>query len=221
MKYLGVIFGCINLLGMICLGSYCSVASAQEISIFSAAVQPVHLTPQQQAWTTQSQEWMNNLTTLKAKFQQIAPNGQRSTGTVWIKRPGRIRFEYNKPSKLLLVANEGKIVFHDGEVGQTTTIPIDQSPLGLLLKPALSFSGDVTMTNFAQGNAGTSQITVVRTASPADGSLTLVFNQKPIQLTAWRVVDAQGQSTQVDLYDIKKVSSISDSLFNIHIGDDD
>lgn len=175
----------------------------------------VQLTPQQQGSINEAENWINNLTALKAKFQQIAPNGQRSTGQVWIKRPGRIRFEYNKPSQLLLVANEGKMVFRDGAVDQTTVIPMDQNPLGLLLKPQLHFAGDVMVTHFEEGN-GLIQITVVRTASPAEGSLTLIFNKNPIQLRAWRVVDAQGQITQVDLYDLHPKKSVSDSLFNIH-----
>lgn len=179
------------------------------------SLEVLRLTSQEQTVINQAESWVNNLTSLKAKFQQIAPNGQRSTGEVWIKRPGRIRFEYNKPSQLLLVANEGEMIFHDGAVDQTTVIPIDQNPLGLLLQPQLRFSGAVKVTNFTQGN-GLIQITVVRTASPADGNLTLIFNQNPMQLKAWRVVDAQGQITQVDLYDLHPKKSVSDKLFDVH-----
>ena len=100
----------------------------------------VMLTVKEQNNVQQIENWINDLSIIKAEFQQIAPNGQRSTGEVWIKRPGRIRFEYNKPSQLLLVANKGKMVFHDGAIDQTTVIPIDQNPLGLLLKPDLHFS---------------------------------------------------------------------------------
>lgn len=227
MKSIRVISGCIGLLGMLCVGITGSSHQAFGDVVVSSSPSPtntgsaVQLSAQDQALSDQAQSWINNLSTLQAKFQQIAPDGQRSTGTVWIKRPGRIRFEYNKPSELLLVANDGKMVFHDSEVGQTTTIPLDQSPLGLLLKPQLSFSGDVSITNFMPPNNGLFQITVVRTASPSDGSLTLIFNQNPLMLKAWRVVDAQGRITMVDLYDLQPGVSVKNKLFKMDFGDNE
>lgn len=227
MKSIRVISGCISLLGMLCVGITGSSYQAFGDVVVSSSPSPVNtgsavqLSAQDQALSDQAQSWINNLSTLQAKFQQIAPDGQRSTGTVWIKRPGRIRFEYNKPSELLLVANDGKMVFHDSEVGQTTTIPLDQSPLGLLLKPKLSFSGDVSVINFMPPNNGLFQITMVRTASPSDGSLTLIFNQNPLMLKAWRVVDAQGRITMVDLYDLQPGVSVKNKLFKMDFGDNE
>ncbi|CAI3941576.1 outer membrane lipoprotein carrier protein LolA [Commensalibacter papalotli (ex Botero et al. 2024)] len=224
MKSIRLIYGCISLLGMACLGITGSSNQALADVVVSTSAPgngALQISAQDQVLSDQAQTWINQLTTLQAKFQQIAPDGQRSTGVVWIKKPGRIRFEYNKPSELLLVANDGKMVFHDAEVGQTTTIPLDQSPLGLLLKPQLSFSGDVTVTNFIPPNNGLFQITVVRTASPSDGSLTLIFNQNPIMLKAWRVLDAQGRTTMVDLYDLQPGVSVKNKLFKMDFGDNE
>ncbi len=193
-------------------------ASAQIPSTNATQINRANLNPADQNYIQQTEQWINHLTTLRGRFQQIAPNGTRSTGVIWINRPGRIRFQYDQPSKMVLVANEGKIVFYDGEVDQTTIIPVDQSPLGLLLKPQLSFSGDVSIIGFNHSN-GFIQITLVRTRSPNDGNLTLVFYENPLQLRSWRVVDAQGQETQVDLFDIKFGASAPENLFNIHIGD--
>lgn len=191
---------------------------AQTVSGNSETAVGIQLTSSEQEQVRAAENWVNGITILKAHFQQLAPNNQHSTGTVWIHRPGRIRFEYDKPSQLLLVANEGKMVFHDGAVDQTTVIPIDQNPLGLLLKPQLHFSGDVTLTNFQQGQ-DEFQITVVRTVAPSEGSLTLVFDAKTKALKAWRVVDAQRQVTQVDLSDVHPKKSVSDKLFDIHFKD--
>lgn len=217
MRLLTLVFHCcfIVVLGLI---DARTSAFAQEKT--GNMITPVMLTSKQQENIQQIENWINNLTIMKANFQQIAPNGQRSTGEVWIKRPGRIRFEYNKPSQLLLVANEGKMVFHDGAIEQTTIIPIDQNPLGLLLKPNLHFSGDVTIVKYEREN-GLIQVTVVRTAAPSEGSLTLIFNQNYMVLRGWEVVDAQGQLTKVDLYDLNPKKSVSDSLFNVHFKDDE
>ncbi|CAK7192350.1 Outer-membrane lipoprotein carrier protein [Commensalibacter sp. Nvir] len=194
-------------------------SAASFANASSSIVRAFPLKPDEQAWVNQAQNWINALTTLRARFQQIAFDNRSSTGTVWIKRPGRIRFEYNKPSQIVLVANHGKMVFHDGEVDQTTTIPLDQNPLGLLLNPQLSFTGSVTITNFSTNDRGLFQITLVRTLSPSEGNLTLIFNQTPLFLKAWQVVDAQGHKTQVDLYDLNPDISIKENIFKLDFND--
>lgn len=177
------------------------------------------LLPADRMWLDRIQTYLNGIVTLKAQFQQLAPNGKRETGTVWLNRPGRLRFAYNKPSALLLVANHGQLVFNDSQLGQTTTLPLDHTPLGLLLRPVLKLSGDVTVTNFVHSN-GQVIITLVRTASPGDGSLTLMFRDDPLSLQSWIVIDSQGQETRVDLFNAKWGNEpLPDALFNTDIGD--
>ncbi|WP_242403570.1 LolA family protein [Asaia platycodi] len=148
----------------------------------------------------------------QARFQQIAPDGERTTGTAWLDRPGRMRFDYDKPSPLLLIANQGQIVYQDRELGQVTTLPLDRTPLGLLLRPDLRLSGDVTVTGF-QHDKGLVQVTLVRTATPSEGSLTLIFADTPLTLKSWVVKDAQGRETQIDLFNVASNPSLSESLF--------
>ena len=171
------------------------------------------LTPADRGWIARIQDTLNAITTLKGRFQQIAPDGRRSTGVVWLDRPGRMRFEYDKPSPLLLVAGAGRLVFTDSALQQTTEIPLDKTPLGLLLRPRLSLSGDVTVTGFSHGN-GMLQVTLVRTASPSDGSLTVFLTDAPLALRGWRVVDAQGRETRIDLFDLAAGVAMPDGLFD-------
>ena len=173
---------------------------------------PVRLTPADQGWVARIQDTLNGITTLKARFQQIAPDGRRTTGTVWLDRPGRMRFEYDKPSPLLLVAGDGRMVFTDSELKQTTEIPLEKTPVGLLLRPNLSLSGDVTITGFNHAN-GLLQVSLVRTATPGDGSLTVVLTDNPVSLRGWSVIDAQGRETHVDLFDITTGLAVAQSLF--------
>jgi len=178
----------------------------------AANAQAVALSPADQQWVARIESALTAVTTLQARFQQIAPDGARTTGTAWLARPGRMRFEYAKPSQLLLVANDGKVVFHDGELGQTTTIPLERTPLGLLLRPGLKLSGDVQVTGFAHAN-GLVQVTLVRAASPGDGSLTLAFADAPLALRSWSVIDAQGRETHVDLFDVHQGVAVQPDLF--------
>ncbi len=146
----------------------------------------------------QVQTYLDQVHALKARFLQIAPDGRTSTGTAWLQRPGRMRFAYDPPSPLLLVAGHGQVTFHDSELDQTTNIPVDQTPLGLLLADRLSLSGDVTVTALERGPA-TVQLTLVRTSTPSDGSLTLIFANPPLALRGWSVIDAQGRLTRISL----------------------
>lgn len=178
------------------------------------------LTPADRGWVQRVQDTLGSITTLKAHFLQIAPDGHTTQGTAWLERPGRMRFEYAKPSPLLLVAGGGKLVFNDSQLKQTTSLPLDKTPLGLLLRPDLSLSGDVTLTAFHHAD-GQLQLTLVRTASPGDGSLTLIVSDQPLALRSWSVVDAQGRQTRVDLYDIVLGAAFPQSLFDTNIGEQD
>lgn len=184
----------------------------------SAAAAATALTPADRGWIDRIQDTLNGITTLKGRFQQIAPDGRRSTGVVWLDRPGRMRFEYDKPSPLLLVAGGGRLVFTDSALKQTTEIPLDKTPLGLLLRPQLSLSGDVTATGFRHDN-GMLQVTLVRTASPSDGSLTVFMTEAPLALRGWSVVDAQGRETRIDLFDLSAGAGMPAGLFDTHVAD--
>ena len=156
--------------------------------------------------------YMNGLTSLKAHFLQIGPDGRTSSGTMWLVRPGRLRFQYDPPSPLLLVASHGLVVFRDNSLDQTSNIPEGQTPLGLLLRPEISLTGDVTVTDF-QRPPGIIEVTLVKTAAPADGSITLVLDASPMALTGWSVVDAQGRETHIRLTNMVLGGSYDNSLF--------
>ena len=175
------------------------------------------LTPADQGWVDRAAAALNGVTTLKARFLQIAADGGTTQGTAWLDRPGRMRFEYDKPSPLLLVANDGQVVFRDSKLDQTTTVPIGRTPLGLLLAPDIKLSGAVTVTSFSHANNQV-QVTLQRTASPGDGSLTLVFSDTPFELRSWTVVDAQNRETRVDLYDVAVGGAFSPDLFVLPAG---
>ena len=156
--------------------------------------------------------YLNGVRALKARFQQVAEDGTAVSGTAWLVRPGKMRFEYDPPSPLLLVAGHGLVVFRDNKLDQTTNIPMGQTPLGLLLRDKLELGGDVTVTEFRRV-PGQLRVTVVKTASPGDGTLTLAVNTDPMALVGWSVVDAQGHETQVHLTQVQLGGDYPDKLF--------
>ena len=177
-----------------------------------AQVRAVALSAQDQADVRRVEAYLNSVRALHSKFLQVAPDGGVSSGQAWLVRPGRLRFQYNPPAPFLLVANHGLLVFNDSQLKQTSNIPLSSTPLGLLLQDNLRLSGDVTIVGFARA-PGQLQVGVVRTASPQDGVLTLMFADNPLQLRQWTVLDQQRHETRVTLTDAQVGGSYPDSLF--------
>jgi outer membrane lipoprotein-sorting protein len=171
-------------------------------------------TAQDRADLVRIEAYLDGLHTLKAHFLQVAPDGRLSEGTAWLQRPGQMRFQYNPPAPFLLVAAHGLLVFRDNQLDQTSTLFLSQTPLGILLADKVTLSGDVTVTGMRR-QPGQVQVSLVRTASSSDGTLTLVFADAPLVLRQWTVLDAQRKETRVTLYNVELGGSFDPALFNV------
>ncbi|GBQ04773.1 LolA family protein [Saccharibacter floricola] len=183
------------------------LASALSFSSGALMVPQAHaevaLTAPQQTIVHHIEDTLSQTESFQARFEQVSSaDGQTSHGTVLVARPGRMRFTYDAPSPLSVVANEGRMVFQDTSIDQVTTMPLDRTPLGLLLRPHPHFSGDVTITGYHQ-QKGQIELHVVRTESPSEGELTLFFTAHPLALQGWNVVDAQGRQTRIHLSEVQ------------------
>lgn len=178
----------------------------------ASAQAPAALTAQDRADIVRVEAYLNGIRTLHSRFRQTAPNGSTSGGQAWLERPGRLRFEYDPPSPFLLVGGHGLLVFHDSQLKQTSNIPLNSTPLGLLLQDNLRLSGEVTVAGLTR-TPGQLQVRLLRTKSPADGTLTLIFADAPLALRQWSVVDAQRQETQITLYNVELGGTFNQKLF--------
>ncbi len=177
------------------------------------------LTPAQQGWVHKIESSLKATKTFQARFEQVSEQNGTATGTVLLERPGQMRFSYDPPSPLLLVANEGKVVFQDRSIGQVTTIPLEHTPLGLLLRPDPRFSGDVTILDYEQrGNE--IRLRVTRTENPSEGEMTLYFAAQPLTLKGWTVLDAQSHKTVVHFTNIRTGMPIAAGQFTLPKEDD-
>src|ERR1700733_3389513 len=123
-----------------------SAAAFAPLSLTARAAPGVSFSAQDQADIGRIETYLNSLTSLKARFMQVAPDGGVSQGTAWLVRPGRLRFQYASPSPFLLVAAHGRLIFHDSALGQTSNIALSRTPLGVLLEEHVHLSGAVTVT---------------------------------------------------------------------------
>jgi outer membrane lipoprotein-sorting protein len=106
------------------------------------------------------------------------------------------------------------VMFYDRKLQQVSSFPTSQTPLGMLLADKVKLSGDVTVTGIAR-QPGLIQVSFIKTSSPGDGTLTLVFADQPLQLRQWAVLDAQRQETRVSLFNVQLGERFDDKLFDV------
>jgi len=173
---------------------------------------PAVLDPVSQETLVAIERYLNEIQTLKAEFVQLGPDGERSEGVIYMRRPGRLRVEYAPPVPVLIVSDGLWIHYHDKELGQINDWFIDDTPLGALTTEVVRFGEDLTVTGSAQRD-GLVAIALVQGDDPGAGSLTLVFNADPMRLIQWRVTDAQGLVTTVVLRSLETNIRLSPALF--------
>jgi outer membrane lipoprotein-sorting protein len=157
------------------------------------------LSPEQQDAVARVETYLNHITTMKARFAQLTSNGGFAEGDLYVQRPGRLRFEYDPPHTVLLVADGVTLLFYDKELKQATYIPLWETPLWFLIRERVDLSDKVEILDVTQ-NAATLTVKVRQTDDDGDGGeLSLVFSDQPLTLRKWEVTDAQGIVTQVAL----------------------
>ena len=184
----------------------CGAAVAQPAPAAAPLTQPDTLELQRLA------AYLNGIRTMTATFQQVANNGGVSTGRLWVARPGRMRFEYNPPHPIVLLADTASVYYWDKELNQTSKYELRQTPAWFFLRDPISFGGDVVVTQFER-SGGIVRVTVIESAQPGAGSLTLVFTENPLALRQWTVVDQQGKVTHVTLSDLQFGMALDPRLF--------
>lgn len=158
--------------------------------------------------------YLNALTTARGTFTQIAGDGAVATGTVFIKRPGRVRFEYDPPERSMVIAGGGSLAVFDARSDEPTRYPLNQTPLSIILARNV----DLGRANMVTGHSSDGQSTTVRAQDPENpdyGSIDLVFTGNPVELRQWIINDGEGGKTTVILGALETGVRVPDRLFNI------
>jgi len=178
----------------------------------AAAPVPAPLSAQDTLELQRIAAYLNGIRTMTANFQQIANNGGVSTGHLWVARPGRMRFEYDRPNPITLLADATSVYYWDNELRQASKYDLRSTPAWFFLRDPISFGSDVVVTRFERAG-GAVRVTVVESANPDSGSLTLAFTGNPPVLRQWTVVDQQGKHTIVTLSDLQFGMALDPRLF--------
>ncbi len=164
----------------------------------AVAAEPVALSPDQSAAVRRAVRYLNDISTLKARFIQISSNGAYAEGDVIIQRPGKMRFEYDPPHPVLIIANGLSLLFYDREIKQASFLPLWETPLWFLIRKEVTLSEGIVVSAVEQ-SPGALRITITDKDLSETGSVTLVFSDRPLALKKWEITDAQGILTQVSL----------------------
>jgi outer membrane lipoprotein-sorting protein len=162
------------------------------------------------------QAHLNSVSSMTANFSQVDGKGRTLTGTLQLKRPGRIRFEYGRGANMLLVANGAQLTFIDYGVGQKSSWPVAKTPLGLLLAAKPNVSRIATIVPDKDP-----RVLVVRARDPQRqdyGTLILAFihsSSAPggLQLYGWTAIDPQNKKTTVKLSNVRYNVGVPESAF--------
>lgn len=185
------------------------IFAATALALFSAAPAVAEQLP-----LSAISDYLNGLQTGRAAFTQINDDGSLATGTLFIRRPGRMRFEYDPPEEAVVVAGGGTVVIFDPKSNtQAETYPLNRTPLSIILERRV----DLDRRNMVVGHDFDGTATVVTAQDPENpeyGYIELSFTADPVELRKWVITDGAGAQTTVILQDFATGLALSDALFN-------
>jgi outer membrane lipoprotein-sorting protein len=177
---------------------------------------PVFFSDTQRADLRRISTYLNTLKSVQGHFLQIDAKGRTDRGEFYIKKPGRVRFEYAKPNPNLIIADGTTVAIENSSLKTTDRYPLLSSPLRLLLSDNVDLNSDSRITAVTK-EQGALTVTASENSGPAPGriTLTLADSGSGLELRQWEVVDAQGTRTMVAINDMRQVADIPARLFVI------
>ena len=160
-------------------------------------------------------QYLQYLKILKADFSQINADGTFSSGTILIKRPGRMRFEYDIPDRTLVLVSAGALAIFDPKGDDAPiTYPIKNKPISLILKGEVDLLNSGILENYIKSTEK-AFVKIRDPKKPEHGSVELVFKGAKPELVKFTVLNENGMSTSITLEDIEYPQKINDILFSI------
>lgn len=161
--------------------------------------------------------YLNGLTEVQATFRQENADGSTSSGHLYIKRPGRMRLDYDPPEKSVVLVSGGTVAIFDAKSNEPPEqYPLGRTPLNLILAPQI----DLAQARMVVGQAevkGQTHVVAQDPKHPDYGTIELVFSANPVALTGWIVTDDAGNQTVVKLDALTTTASLQPSMFSFEI----
>ena len=180
----------------------------------NAAAPPVPLSEQQAI--VKANAYFNGLATLVADFTQVGADGRRLGGKLSLQRPGKLRFEYDEPSTLEVIADGGSVAVRDRKLATQDLYAIGQTPLKFLLREKVDLARDVHIAGVESDPESVRIALEDRSTLGGTSKITLHFDRDMTRLTRWRIIDPQGFQTTIALANIDRTRRVDQRLFVIN-----
>lgn len=169
----------------------------------------------QKALAGKVSSYLSSLVNVSGNFVQVGPDGKRSTGDFYIQKPGKIRFEYDDPSPIALVADGSSVIVRDRRLATQDVYPLSQTPLRFLLSDRIDLLRDTNVVGVGSDDMFIS--VTIEEKQPLIGTsrLMLMIGAKDNQLKQWTVTDPQGYDTTVAVYNLDTTKKLDPGMFKI------
>lgn len=155
---------------------------------------------------------LNGIRTMRGAFVQVGPNGEIDQGMVYVNKPGRMRFEYAKPSPYLIVADGVSVAVGNSEVKTVDRYPLIDNPLSMILDDSINLGANSAISRIER-KPGQLIVTAKREEGTLKGQVTLIFSEPTLDLKQWVVTDAQGLQTMITLSNVETGVTLNPELF--------
>ena len=155
---------------------------------------------------------LSSAKTAKGRFTQANADGTLDSGSFAISRPGKLRFEYDAPTPILIVSDGTTVAMEDRDLEIVDRLPLRSTPLGLIVSDKLEFTDDIIVTDVSETSTAF-EISVEDASGEMAGTLTMQFNQAENALVGWRAINAELDTTIVTLQDVETNTRIDPRVF--------
>lgn len=157
---------------------------------------------------------LNGIQRLQGRFVQTSPDGSRAAGAFYLQRPGKLRFQYDPPSSLLIVSDGSVVSLRDTELRTTERTPLRSTPLNIILGAQIDLARDARIVRVSRSGPWL-MITARDRSGETDGQITLHFYGNEGELRSWDVLDATGARTRITLSELTQPASLDRRLFQL------
>jgi len=159
------------------------------------------------------ESYLNGISTLKERFVQVSSDGGFAKGELYIDRPGHLRFDYDPPTPVLLIADGTWLVYYDKELKEITHMPLWENPIWFLVRKRVRLDDGIEILRVERTDTVVS-LTLRQREDPDAGVIKLIFDREPMALRRWELTDAQGITIQVALVDTDFGVDLDPKLFD-------
>jgi outer membrane lipoprotein-sorting protein len=169
----------------------------------------------QKAQAAKVSSYLSSLQTLAGNFVQVGPDGSKTKGDFYIQKPGKVRFEYDAPSPIAIIADGSSVAVRDSKLATQDIYPLSQTPLRYLLSDRIDLLRDTNVVNVTADDLFISVTIEEKQALIGTSRLMLMIGAKDGQLKQWTVTDPQGYDTTVAVYNLDTSRKLDPGLFKI------